>query len=142
MSHSFSVVLCSIHFRKRFRGDIVKPLLPLVKKNRQFSIIIFAWVDLLRTPAFFIDVTHHQINVFLRVGSDISALGNDAADELVVHLAGSFFTGRRGITGKNMGAPSAVFVKLQSFRVRELTAIVTEQDRKQFQVGLPSQEIV
>ena len=71
-----------------------------------------------------IDMTHHKVNLFLRVLSDIFSFWNNPAYHLMVVFATAFLIGSAGIAIKHFCAGISLHIELNSRRIGKLAPVI------------------
>ncbi len=79
-----------------------------------------------------IDMTHHKVNLFLRVLSDIFSFWNNPAYHLMVVFATAFLIGGTGIAVEHPCAKLSLGIAFDSGRIGKFASVISQQKWEQF----------
>lgn len=79
-----------------------------------------------------IDMTHHKVNLFLRVLSDIFSFWNNPAYHLMVVFATVFLIGGTGIAVEHPCAKLSLGIAFDSGRIGKFASVISQQKWEQF----------
>ena len=119
----------------RSASQPVQNVLSIVKAER------FVWATVVQLfPFVGINVVHHQKDISLCEIIKRLTFGDDSSDQLMIYFYGTFLVGAAGITIENMCPASCIFIrtKLYCFGIREFTAVIRKDYRKQLLKSFPA----
>ena len=85
-------------------------------------------------------MTHHKRNLSLRKTGEVNTLRNDSANHFMTSFTGTFLIRSRRIAVEQMRTAVAVSIKFDTERVRELRAVVSQDNSEEFRKKLKTKQ--
>ena len=77
-----------------------------------------------------IDVTHHEIDLFLCIQADVGSLWDDSADQLMIVFAVGFLIRGTGVTVEHACSFVSLIILFDSHGIGKFAAVVCQKNRE------------